>query len=434
MCWWIFYNYLLSYLHHISFLPLKASGLALEIAAMLSLPSAPGEPLQPVPSLWRMLEEQLAPSERLEVKAVLGDDVVERNLELHAEVQTLLEFYQELRLGHQSLEPSPVPASDSRALLAAPPHLKELVREEIRLLLTGLQQKALQEGRDQGSAIAKYSPRVVTFALRVNAGSSRPSSGNSVRIRPISFGITDELGVFSNKLNIAHIGEVTSQLRTLLESECCALERYISYLQDQLEDAHRHTAELQEAAHEPTMAGMQSSGLMPLGRELQEEKRAMERDLQLSQAKPSSSPSLMSKQLRTSSYSPQPSHPRTPGKRFSFGEIHPASNVATPLHPRDRKSTLCHQTPSCQGPLTKGQVGWMHLEGEEFSQAKKDNQSLLSRSVIPTPPDKEGRIASSYRTAVPELDSVFQPMPPVEPCPLPRFCLRTRLLRCKGPS
>ncbi|XP_042320545.1 coiled-coil domain-containing protein 24 [Sceloporus undulatus] len=399
-----------------------ASNLALESAPMSSLPSAPGECLQPVPSLWRMLEEKLEPRERLEVKAILGDDVVERNLELLAEVQTMLEFYQELQLGHLSLEQSPIPANDIRALLAAPPHLKELVREEIRLLLTGLQQKALQEGRDQDCAIAKYNPRVVTFALGVNAGSGHPSSGKSAPLRPISSGITDDLGAFSDKLNIVHIDEVASQLRTLLESECCALERYISYLQDQLENAHQHTVELQEAAHEPTMA------------ELQEERRAMERDLQLSQVKPCSSPSLTSKQLRTRTYSPQPSHPRSTGKGFSFGEILAVSNVPTPPHPRERTSPLCHETPPWQGPPIKGQVSWMHQERKELSQAKKDSQSLLSRSVIPTPPNIEGRIASSYRTAVPELGSAFQPMPPVEPCLLPRFCPRTRLLRCKGPS
>ncbi|XP_078248928.1 coiled-coil domain-containing protein 24 isoform X2 [Pogona vitticeps] len=267
--------------------------LALDGAPMPCLPGVSGEPLQPTPSLWKMMEEQLAPSERLEVKAILGVDVVERSLELHAEVQTLLEFYQELHSGHRRLEESPEPAVESRALLAAPPNLKELVREEIRLLLISLQQKAMQEGRDQDDIIAKYSPHVVTFAL--NAGNSRPlsGSGSSALIRPASSRITNDLGPFCNKLNIAQIGDISSRLRTLLENECYSLERYISYLQCQLEEAYQHAKELQQTTHEPTMA------------ELQEEKRAMERDLQMSQSKLCSSSSLISKQLRSSNSPPQ---------------------------------------------------------------------------------------------------------------------------------
>ncbi|XP_025029196.1 coiled-coil domain-containing protein 24 [Python bivittatus] len=255
---------------------------------MFPLSSFSLEPLQPVPSLWRMIEEQLAPSEKLEVKTILGDDLVEHSLELHTEVKTLLEFYQELQLDQFGQ------TANNCVLLAAPPHLKELVREEIRLLLISLQQKALQEGRDHDYAIAKYNPRVVNFALKTNDGNSRPSSGSNTLIRSLSSRTTNDLEPYSNKLNIAHIGEISSRLRTLLEDECHALERYITHLQNRLEEVHKHATELQETIHEPTMA------------ELQEEKRAMEWDLELSQPKSCPRPpSLMSNQTGNSTHLPQ---------------------------------------------------------------------------------------------------------------------------------
>ncbi|KAM6457457.1 coiled-coil domain-containing protein 24 isoform 2-T3 [Liasis olivaceus] len=332
------------------------------------------EPLQPVPSLWRMIEEQLAPSEKLEVKTILGDDLVEHSLELHTEVETLLEFYQELQLDQFGQ------TANNSVLLAAPPHLKELVREEIRLLLIGLQQKALQEGRSLSSRS------------------------------------TNDLEPYSNKLNIAHIGEIASRLRTLLEDECHALERYITHLQNQLEEVHKHATELQETIHEPTMA------------ELQEEKRAMEWDLQLSQPKSCPRPpSLMSNQTGNSTHLPQLSHPKSSVKESSFGQINPASNGTSSPDPRDQTSLFCYQPSSWWSHSTKTPLGWIHQNSEDSNQARKDSDTKLPRTL-------GHPIASVYRAAAPVLEPAFLPMPPTEPCPLSRFCPRARLLQCKGPS
>ncbi|KAJ7332830.1 hypothetical protein JRQ81_015010 [Phrynocephalus forsythii] len=328
-------------------LPAAAAGIGWPVP-MLPLPGASGEPLQPPPSLWKMIEEQLAPSEKLEVKAVLGGDVVERTLELHAEVQILLEFCQELQSGHLRLEQSPEPAAETLVLLAAPPNLKELVRQEIRLLLIGLQQKAVQEGREQDDVIAKYSPHVVTFALKMNAGNGSPSSGRSTLVRPEFSSISNDLELFCNKLNIAQIGDVSCRLRTLLEDECCALERYISYLQCQLEEAHQHAKELVQTTHEPTMA------------ELQEEKRAMERDLQVSQPKPCPTSSAIPKQLGNGSSSPQIC-PKGSANVSDLEMMGPASVAASSQHPRNQTFPLSHQTLAWRSPSAKRNLDWVPL-------------------------------------------------------------------------
>ncbi|XP_060087663.1 coiled-coil domain-containing protein 24 [Heteronotia binoei] len=387
--------------------------LELKVASMLPFFDLSGQPLQPVPSLWRMLEEQVAPSERLEMKTILGNDTVERSLELHAEVQTLLEFYQEMQLDHSKLERSPSQAAGS--LLSAPPHLKELMREEIRLLLRGLQQKALQEGRDQDCAISKYSPHVVTFALKGDAGTGQPSSGSNALIRLLPPRTISDLGLLCNKLNINHISEVAFRLRTLLEEECCALEKCISHLQCQLEKAHYQAAQLLETTQEPTMA------------ELQEEKHVMERDLQLSWFPLSPSLSLMPQLLGSSSYQPQPSHLEGITKGPDFVETTPASLPSL----RNQTTALCHQTLPWRNHSEKGLQGW--LQQEELRQAWKDKDTQIHSPVIAAPP-KRSSLSSACRIAIAEVVPAFHPTPPPEPCPLPRLCPRTRLLQCKGPS
>ncbi|XP_029139041.1 coiled-coil domain-containing protein 24 [Protobothrops mucrosquamatus] len=383
---------------------------------MFSSSSFPWGPLKSMPSLWSMIEEQLAPSERLEVKTTLGTDLVDHSLELHAEVKTLLEFYQELQLDHSEERP------DNCILLAAPAHLKELVREEIRLLVIGLQQKALQEGRDHDCAIAKYNAQVINFAFKTNAGSNRPSSGSNNLIRSLPCRSTNDLEPYSDKLNIAQIGKIASRLRTLVEDECHVLERYITHLQSQLEEVHQNATELQDTLHEPTLA------------ELQEEKRAMERDLQLSLPKSSPRPpSPMSNQFGNSTHLSQLSHPRGLVKEPGFGQINPASNEIPSPDPRDQISLLCYQLSSRRSHSTKTPLGWMPQKRKDSNQERKDSDTKLP-TTLGLPTASVYRAAAVAAAAAAVWEPAFHPVPPTEPCPPSRFYFRVRLLQCKGPS
>ncbi|XP_029474251.1 uncharacterized protein LOC115100137 isoform X2 [Rhinatrema bivittatum] len=129
-----------------------------------------GEALEPPLSLWKMVEEHVPASERPEIKKILGEAAIDLSLELHAEVDTLLELWRELRRGTFSADQQLVPRG--RPVLADPPVIKDMLKEEIRLLLLSVQQKAHSEGRDEDKAIAKYNSKVVHFVM----GSSRPGS------------------------------------------------------------------------------------------------------------------------------------------------------------------------------------------------------------------------------------------------------------------
>nr|XP_045006916.1 coiled-coil domain-containing protein 24 isoform X20 [Jaculus jaculus] len=219
------------------------------------------------PSLWELVEEHVPLPERPEVKRILGEAAVDLSLELRGElslqVALLQALLQEVR---SSPAPGSHPTSDPSSLLAPPPLLKDLVRQELRQLLQGLRLKAICEGRDQAQAWAQYSPRVLRFALEeprcelpeqelCQTGVGEPSCHR-------------DLSIIKDHLNVSSIDQVVGHLRSLLKEECFSLEREISTLQCRLEAEQMRACQPSTAAQEPTLA------------ELKEQKAAMERELQ----------------------------------------------------------------------------------------------------------------------------------------------------------
>ncbi|XP_013363235.1 PREDICTED: coiled-coil domain-containing protein 24 isoform X3 [Chinchilla lanigera] len=269
----------------------RAEERALEaVGADLSLSggarSARAEP-RDSPSLWETVEEQVPPPERPEVKRILGEAAVDLSLELRAEVGNgepgpaprlpgfprslaLLRDSRELgshclralsclvpscpitpsspcsgaRCSSSALQVAMLRAllgearsararsshssSDPSSLLAPPPHLRDLMRQELRQLLQGLRQKAIREGRDQAQAWACCSPRVLHFALEESRRNLPEQMFQRRAGEPSSH---RDLSVIKDQLRVSHIDQVAGHLRGLLEEECHTLEREISTLQ-----------------------------------------------------------------------------------------------------------------------------------------------------------------------------------------------------------
>ncbi|XP_037598771.1 coiled-coil domain-containing protein 24 isoform X8 [Cebus imitator] len=217
------------------------------------------------PSLWELVEEHVPLQERPEVKSILGEAAVDLSLELRAEVAMLRALLQEAR---SSQAPSSRPISDPSSLLAPPPLLKDLVRQELRQLLQGLRHKAIFEGRDQAQAWVKYSPRVLRFALE-EPRCDLPEQ----EVFQMRGGVPSshrDLSIIKDQLNVSNIDQVARHLRGLLEEECHTLEREIPILQRCLEEEYMRPCHPSEAALEPTLA------------ELREQKKAMEQELWVS--------------------------------------------------------------------------------------------------------------------------------------------------------
>ncbi|XP_060477880.2 coiled-coil domain-containing protein 24 isoform X3 [Panthera onca] len=217
------------------------------------------------PSLWVLVEEHVPLPERPEVKRILGETTVDLSLELRAEVVMLQSLLREARSSQAS---GSRPTSDPSSLLAPPPLLRDLVRQELRQLLLGLRQKAICEGRDQTQAWIQYSPRVLRFALE-EPGCDLPEQEIFQMRAGESSSSQRDLSVIKDQLNVSSIDQVARHLRSLLEEECHTLERMIPILQRRLEEEYPGASQPSEATLEPTLA------------ELREQKVAMQQELQV---------------------------------------------------------------------------------------------------------------------------------------------------------
>ncbi|XP_067423930.1 coiled-coil domain-containing protein 24 [Emydura macquarii macquarii] len=398
-------------------------------------PRGRGGPGEPLPSLWGLVAARVAPSEVPAVRSVLGAEAVERSVELHAEVATLLELWQEARSARPGPDRCPVPT-----LLAAPPHRKELVRRELRLLLRSLQQQASQEGRDTAGAIAKYSPHVVRFALGPPAGGecggrdgSLSGTGTSTSPGP---GLALQLEPLKDMLNVSRIHQAQARLRALLEEECRLLERHVGHLQRCLEEEHQAAAGPVQPVQEPTMA------------ELQEQKQTMERDLQLGQAALGPSPS---QEFRA----PGAVAPQQPSCPVGTASPAPAAGPASgpprlaPVAPSPAgrgeaapSTALGRRPPGGCSRSLGGLAGGIRGEAAHPGQGRTDSGAEHQDLAAPTlrgagvPPASPAGTRLAPRSAAAGSGLPLLPCPPpTHRLPLRPFsCRRLRLLGCQGPG
>ncbi|XP_064625222.1 coiled-coil domain-containing protein 24-like [Lineus longissimus] len=242
---------------------------------------------EPPLSLWALVDQYVPDNERDEVKNMLGESLVDQSLELHLEVDTLLEIWRDFR------DDSIKERSSER--LPEPPAVRDRLRQEIMFFVENIREKAGKEGRDPNRVFARHNHDVLTYACDQSSTSSsdtwsRPTTARSstgretpMRCTPSSSSermsslstVSDDVEAMHDKLNILHLDEITQHLRTYLEEEVQQLLRDIEFLQECLE----READFRDSAgsmtqREPTLT------------ELREERQKLEKDL-LEAARPS---------------------------------------------------------------------------------------------------------------------------------------------------
>ncbi|XP_016301035.1 coiled-coil domain-containing protein 24-like [Sinocyclocheilus anshuiensis] len=232
-------------------------------------------------SVWNLVKDNVSSSELPEIRAVLGETLIDTYAELYSEVEMWEKIWKELCCSEKGSRPeAPI------FPLADPPAVKELLKAEIQLLLLTLREKAARQGRDEEEVMAQYSPSVVSYALgssstqrqgspgswcETKSPSRPPSSLSETRSRSVSSlsshsSCEEEIKALRHKLNITHIDEVVSHLRSVITEESEALKRDVQVLQENLE-TERASAQTEPVSPEPSVA------------ELKEERRLIQRNL-----------------------------------------------------------------------------------------------------------------------------------------------------------
>ncbi|KAI7809672.1 coiled-coil domain-containing protein 24 [Triplophysa rosa] len=233
-------------------------------------------------SVWNIVKEHVPYSELPEIRAVLGNTLVDTCKDLYAEVEMWENIWLEIHYSEQGSRPE-TPAFP----LADPPAIKELLKAEIQLLLLTLRKRAARHGRDAEEIMTQYSPAVVSYALGSSSAqrqkspdtwcetakspSRPPSSLSEIGSRSYSSlsshsSCEDEIRALKRKLNITHIDEVVSHLRSVLTEEYDVMERDVRVLKENIMRANRQRGPV---SPEPTVA------------ELKEERRIIQRDLEV---------------------------------------------------------------------------------------------------------------------------------------------------------
>uniref|UniRef100_A0A671RIZ9 Coiled-coil domain-containing protein 24-like n=1 Tax=Sinocyclocheilus anshuiensis TaxID=1608454 RepID=A0A671RIZ9_9TELE len=221
-------------------------------------------------SVWNLVKDNVSSSELPEIRAVLGETLIDTYAELYSEVEMWEKIWKELCCSEKGSRPeAPI------FPLADPPAVKELLKAEIQLLLLTLREKAARQGRDEEEVMAQYSPSVVSYALgssstqrqgspgswcETKSPSRPPSSLSETRSRSVSSlsshsSCEEEIKALRHKLNITHIDEVVSHLRSVITEESEALKRDVQVLQENLE-TERASAQTEPVSPEPSVAGM----------------------------------------------------------------------------------------------------------------------------------------------------------------------------------
>lgn len=236
----------------------------------------PGAYIPPL-SLWQLVEQNVSPSEQNEIKNMLGESLIDTTLELHQEVNMLMEIWRDYN-DETEIE--------NKHKLAEPPHMRDRLIQEISFLAENIREKSLRKGMNPTAVLSKHKAEVLEYAQESRRcgtavscpQSARSADGRQTPLSPtdqatnraaLSSTITAEVTSSSARCNYMQFDQVCNRLRDTLTKEMEQLKSDVNFLQGCLDNA----AECRSRGSSPALSRQ------PTITELREERSLLEKDL-----------------------------------------------------------------------------------------------------------------------------------------------------------
>lgn len=285
---------------------------------MSESPSLIDEPYEPPESLWQFIKSVANERELDVIKSQIGESLVETSLDLHNEIDTLLEIWRDYR--NETMTNLNQLKHGPTQKLPEPPNIRETLKKEICLFVKQMREQYKNDDQKFRKQIAtnNHNLNVINYVLNTaqatsdksarpvgvrsrQSGAETPALGRSSRQKiryssqsrssslsalntyssPIPLQsphsrLLDEnleLLVDEDKINSIDIDQIVDSLRDLLQTECDTLLSDIEFLYECIDKESDYRVESKRNLGEPSL------------NELKEERRKLESDLLTSTGK-----------------------------------------------------------------------------------------------------------------------------------------------------
>jgi hypothetical protein len=131
------------------------------------------EPYEPPESLWQLIKSIANEKELDVIKSIIGQAVIESSIDLHNEIDTLLEIWRDYR-NETMVSLNKIKQNMNKTTnLPEPPNIRETLKKEIRFFVTQMREVYREEDKFCKQIVANnHNLNVINYALNSNSSST----------------------------------------------------------------------------------------------------------------------------------------------------------------------------------------------------------------------------------------------------------------------